>query len=106
MNSPKDVNHITAADDSQDDDDGGSVDSDGDIICRRPQQQLSYIQLEHHLATPLPDVGLQVWRGACLLSDYMLHKQDVIRGRHVLDLGAGVGELTEPACCDADILVL
>ncbi len=105
MSSSQDVNHTTEADDSQDDD-GGSIDSDGDIICRRPQQQLCYIQLEHHLATPLADVGLQVWRGACLLCDYMLHKQSIISSRHVLDLGAGVGERPEPACCDADILVL
>ncbi len=98
------ASHATEDNESQDDD-SGSIDSDGDIICRRPQHQQSYIQLEHHLATPLADVGLQVWRGSCLMCDYMLHRQDIIRARRVLDLGAGVGELSAgPACCAADEL--
>lgn len=49
------------------------------------------IQIEHTMATPLEDVGKQVWRGALLLADYILARQDVFHGRTVLELGAGMG---------------
>ncbi|KAL7979081.1 hypothetical protein Chor_015105 [Crotalus horridus] len=46
---------------------------------------------EHTMATPLEDVGKQVWRGAFLLADYILSKQDLFKGCTVLELGAGIG---------------
>lgn len=52
---------------------------------------LSHIQIEHTMATPLEDVGKQVWRGALLLADYLLSKQSFLQGRTVLELGAGTG---------------
>lgn len=37
-------------------------------------------------------MGLQVWRGALLLADWLLHHCDTLpRGKKVLELGSGVG---------------
>ncbi|XP_066131019.1 methyltransferase-like protein 22 isoform X5 [Saccopteryx bilineata] len=49
------------------------------------------IRIEHTMATPLEDVGKQVWRGALLLADYILFQWDLFQGRTVLELGAGTG---------------
>nr|XP_058894414.1 methyltransferase-like protein 22 isoform X2 [Kogia breviceps]XP_058894415.1 methyltransferase-like protein 22 isoform X2 [Kogia breviceps] len=49
------------------------------------------IKIEHTMATPLEDVGKQVWRGALLLADYILSQRDLFQGRTVLELGAGTG---------------
>uniref|UniRef100_A0A3P8VXL2 Methyltransferase 22, Kin17 lysine n=1 Tax=Cynoglossus semilaevis TaxID=244447 RepID=A0A3P8VXL2_CYNSE len=46
---------------------------------------------EHTMATPLEDVGKQVWRGAFLLADFILSEADMFRGATVLELGAGMG---------------
>ncbi|XP_002711790.1 methyltransferase-like protein 22 isoform X1 [Oryctolagus cuniculus] len=52
---------------------------------------LGVIRIEHTMATPLEDVGKQVWRGALLLADYILFRRDLFQGRTVLELGAGTG---------------
>ncbi|XP_054848729.1 methyltransferase-like protein 22 [Eublepharis macularius] len=49
------------------------------------------IKIEHTMATPLEDVGKQVWRGAFLLVDYILSERDLFKGRTVLELGGGTG---------------
>ncbi|XP_053132909.1 methyltransferase-like protein 22 isoform X2 [Hemicordylus capensis] len=49
------------------------------------------VKIEHTMATPLEDVGKQVWRGAFLLADYILGKPDLFKDRAVLELGGGVG---------------
>ena len=49
------------------------------------------ITISHRMATPLDDVGLQVWQGAMLLSDTILGAPDVFQGRGVLELGCGAG---------------
>ena len=49
------------------------------------------IRIEHTMATPLEDVGKQVWRGACLLADFILSDPGRFRGATVLELGAGTG---------------
>ncbi|KAM4632353.1 methyltransferase-like protein 22 isoform 1-T2 [Discoglossus pictus] len=49
------------------------------------------VRIEHTMATPLEDVGKQVWRGAFLLADYVLWQRDQFRGCTVLELGAGTG---------------
>ncbi|XP_028267369.1 methyltransferase-like protein 22 [Parambassis ranga] len=49
------------------------------------------IRIEHTMATPLEDVGKQVWRGAFLLADFIFSEPDMFRGATVLDLGAGTG---------------
>lgn len=49
------------------------------------------ILIEHTMATPLDDVGKQVWRAALLLADYILHNQLIFKNCTVLELGAGTG---------------
>uniref|UniRef100_A0A8C3BIC2 Methyltransferase like 22 n=1 Tax=Cairina moschata TaxID=8855 RepID=A0A8C3BIC2_CAIMO len=49
------------------------------------------VKIEHTMATPLEDVGKQVWRAAFLLADYVLFKRDMFRCCTVLELGAGTG---------------
>lgn len=34
---------------------------------------------------------LQVWRGACLLSEFILHKKSLFENKTVVELGSGVG---------------
>ncbi|KAM4819931.1 methyltransferase-like protein 22 isoform 1-T1 [Thomomys bottae] len=51
----------------------------------------SIIQIEHTMATPLEDVGKQVWRGALFLADYILFQRDLFQGCTALELGAGTG---------------
>ncbi|KAM9346514.1 methyltransferase-like protein 22 isoform 2-T2 [Symphorus nematophorus] len=49
------------------------------------------IRIEHTMATPLEDVGKQVWRGAFLMADFILSNPVMFRGATVLELGAGTG---------------
>ncbi|NXR84558.1 MET22 protein, partial [Pycnonotus jocosus] len=49
------------------------------------------VKIEHTMATPLEDVGKQVWRAAFLLADYILFKRDTFRSCSVLELGGGTG---------------
>lgn len=49
------------------------------------------LKIEHTMATPLDDVGKQVWRGALLMADYFLWQRRHLAGRTVLELGAGTG---------------
>ncbi|XP_074052446.1 methyltransferase-like protein 22 isoform X2 [Macrotis lagotis] len=49
------------------------------------------VKIEHTMATPLEDVGKQVWRGAFLLADYILFQCDLFKNCTVLELGAGTG---------------
>ena len=69
-----------------------AADSDGDqVLKRRRAGRSGTLKLRHALATPLPDVGLQVWRGALLLCDYLLARPALVRGATILELGAGCG---------------
>lgn len=43
------------------------------------------------MSTTLVNVGLQVWRGALLLADYLLSNLERLKGTTVLELGAGTG---------------
>ncbi|XP_019743048.1 methyltransferase-like protein 22 isoform X1 [Hippocampus comes] len=49
------------------------------------------IRIEHTMATPLEDVGKQVWRGALVLADFILSKPLMFKGATVVELGAGSG---------------
>jgi hypothetical protein len=55
--------------------------------------EAEFITLRHTLATPLRSVGLQVWRGGLLLSDYLLLQasKGLLAGCTALELGAGPG---------------
>lgn len=49
------------------------------------------IQIEHQQSTNLSLVGLQVWRGALLLADFLLHNRWKFEHKRILELGSGVG---------------
>ncbi|CAL1528976.1 unnamed protein product [Lymnaea stagnalis] len=49
------------------------------------------ISIEHKMGTMLPEVGFQVWSGALLLCDYLIHNCTELEDKHVLDLGSGTG---------------
>ncbi|XP_076328724.1 uncharacterized protein LOC143234915 [Tachypleus tridentatus] len=68
-------------------------DDDGDLLVKREEsEEKEVILLNHFLYTPLNLVGLQVWSGALLLSDYLLCYGHKILSEHsVLELGAGSG---------------
>ncbi|KAK9803737.1 hypothetical protein WJX73_009652 [Symbiochloris irregularis] len=67
-----------------------AVDEDGDLVIDR-QSDRSQLTIHHSLKTPLRDVGLQVWRGALPLADYILGNADLFRGCMALELGCGSG---------------
>ncbi|XP_076753100.1 methyltransferase-like protein 22 isoform X2 [Xylocopa sonorina] len=84
-------------------------DNDDDIDIDR--QQEGRLLIEHHVLTELQNVGLQVWRGALLLADYILSNPDLFRDKIILELGAGVGLTSivasflakEVICTDIDV---
>ncbi|XP_034190187.2 methyltransferase-like protein 22 [Osmia lignaria lignaria] len=84
-------------------------DKDDDIDVNR--QQKGKLGIEHYISTELQHVGLQVWRGALLLADYVLSNPDLFKDKVVLELGAGVGLTSivasflakEVICTDVDI---
>ncbi|XP_068967321.1 methyltransferase-like protein 22 isoform X1 [Bombus flavifrons] len=88
---------------------GLTRDNDDDINIDR--QQEGKLLIEHHISTELQYVGLQVWRGALLLADYILSNPDLFRDKVVLELGAGVGLTSivasflakEVICTDIDV---
>ncbi|XP_062999614.1 methyltransferase-like protein 22 isoform X2 [Elgaria multicarinata webbii] len=66
----------------------------GDILEEQEEEEDSccdVIKIEHTMATSLEDVGKQVWRGAFLLADFILCKQDLFKDCTVLELGGGTG---------------
>uniref|UniRef100_W8C3Z1 Methyltransferase-like protein 22 n=1 Tax=Ceratitis capitata TaxID=7213 RepID=W8C3Z1_CERCA len=73
--------------------DGTLTDKDGDLIVKRKAEASlnGVITIEHSESTELRLVGLQVWRGALLLADYIFHKRVEFQGKFVMELGAGVG---------------
>ncbi|XP_055380097.1 methyltransferase-like protein 22 [Condylostylus longicornis] len=49
------------------------------------------IEIEYSRESTLDLVGLQIWRGALLLADYLFHHRNELCDKQVLELGAGVG---------------
>ena len=47
--------------------------------------------IEHSQCSSVDLVGLQVWRGALLLADFILARPDLVRDKRVLELAAGTG---------------
>jgi len=52
---------------------------------------LDVINIVHSLDTPMELVGLQVWRGALLLSDFIINHEQLFKQSVVLELGSGCG---------------
>ncbi|XP_043284281.1 methyltransferase-like protein 22 [Venturia canescens] len=64
-------------------------DEDGDLIVNRPKK--GSIVIEYSTSTELQLVGLQIWRGALLLADYVLSHPYLFKHKKILELGSGVG---------------
>ncbi|GAX73959.1 hypothetical protein CEUSTIGMA_g1409.t1 [Chlamydomonas eustigma] len=71
------------------------MDKDGDFILNRPRKPLNLVKeicIQHTGATALHDVGLQVWRGECLLCDYLVHEyrtSNLSHARTFIEIGGG-----------------
>ena len=79
----------------------GGLDEDGDLIVSRRAHEASPTQkqlsIAHHGATALADVGMQVWRGECLLVDWLMEaaaRGELSGVRTILELGGGTGMAT------------
>lgn len=64
-------------------------DEDGDLVVRRKKYHT--IEVECSRSTPLELVGLQLWRGAYLLADFILSEKSMFEGKVILELGSGIG---------------
>lgn len=78
--------------------DGGlnsGEDEDDDLDISRadgtPPEFDDALTIYHTMSTKLPDVGLQVWRGALVMCDFVLANRCLFEGSHVLELGSGTG---------------
>lgn len=68
-----------------------NVDGDGDLVLQRKPVEC-IIKIEHSKRTIIDLVGLQVWRGALLLADFVSHfGHSIFCAKNVLELGCGVG---------------
>lgn len=65
------------------------LDVDGDVIVKRKRRDA--IEIEHLKSTDLTMVGLQVWRGALILADFLFHNRQKFGGQNILEMGSGVG---------------
>lgn len=65
------------------------IDADGDLIVQRKKR--GSIKIEHLQSTNLDLVGLQVWRGALLLADFLFHNRATLADKYILEMGSGVG---------------
>ncbi|XP_025413414.1 methyltransferase-like protein 22 [Sipha flava] len=78
-----------------------SVDEDGDLIVQRSPFSKS-ITIEHINRTSLNMVGMQVWRSALLMGDFILDNRHIFTNDQVvLELGSGVGltGIVTAMCC-------
>lgn len=50
-----------------------------------------YLFSEHSPSTTLNLVGLQVWRGALLLADFILSNHNLVKDKVIVELGSGTG---------------
>lgn len=64
-------------------------DADEDLDVDREVKKV--LLIEHKTSTQLEHVGLQVWRGALLLADYILSNPSLFEKQVILELGSGVG---------------
>nr|CAB3470956.1 unnamed protein product [Digitaria exilis] len=79
-----------------------TVDEDGDLVLDRRRRRNKYARSDYHLLTiqhgvtsSLKCVGLQVWKAALLLADFVLHKSFTssnFDGVTAIEVGAGTGD--------------
>ncbi|KAG7205441.1 hypothetical protein KM043_007433 [Ampulex compressa] len=66
-----------------------TFDDDNDVDVDREKEES--LLIEHSMSTELNLVGLQLWRGALLLADYILSNPNLFKEQTILELGSGVG---------------
>lgn len=64
---------------------------------KRRRKSSLYIIMHHLNTTSINDVGKQLWRGAFLLSDYLIHMQNHLVSKTVIELGCGIGFVSKVA---------
>lgn len=84
-------------------------DEDGDLVLDRRQTtqkgKSHMLQIEHSDKTVLDLVGLQIWRGALLLADWLIYDSRSLSGSTtVMELGSGVGLTTVVASMFAPVV--
>lgn len=66
----------------------------GDPRRRRKKMKYNsscFVIIHHMNSTSVNDVGKQLWRGAFLLSDYLVYMHEYLKTRHLFEFGCGVG---------------
>lgn len=64
----------------------------GYFTLMRKIQSLFYLFIEYENSTSLDKVGLQVWRGAFLLADFVIqNRTEYFQGKNILEVGSGTG---------------
>uniref|UniRef100_A0A0D9WSG1 Methyltransferase-like protein 22 n=1 Tax=Leersia perrieri TaxID=77586 RepID=A0A0D9WSG1_9ORYZ len=78
--------------------DAVTVDEDGDLVLdrrRRKRERSDHVlTIQHGITSSLKSVGLQVWKAALLLADFVLHKSftsSELNGVTAIEIGAGTG---------------
>ncbi|XP_052159754.1 uncharacterized protein LOC127777234 isoform X1 [Oryza glaberrima] len=77
--------------------DAVTVDEDGDLVLdrRRNRGRSDHVlTVQHGITSSLRSVGLQVWKAALLLTDFVLHKSftsSEFNGVTAIEIGAGTG---------------
>lgn len=70
-------------------------DENGDLILPRkshfPQTSPCKLTFFHLNQTSLENVGMQIWKGALLLSDFLIYKSELFKDQIILELGSGTG---------------
>lgn len=87
------------------------TDSDGDLVVRRrksdaTEEKRGIMEIEHSKRTELSLVGLQVWRGALLLADWILYIGEELKKQNstILELGSGTGLTSTVASMFSDVI--
>ena len=70
---------------------GVLTDEDGDLDPPRKRLRCVELRFEHAMATPVADVGLQLWRGSLLACDWLAEDPRRTRTLRVAELGGGLG---------------
>ncbi|KAK3130898.1 hypothetical protein QOZ80_6BG0499400 [Eleusine coracana subsp. coracana] len=80
--------------------DAVAVDEDGDLVLDRRKRKRDVtsdyhvLTIRHGITSSLKSVGLQVWKAALLLADFVLHKSSTssdFDGVTAIEIGAGTG---------------
>lgn len=83
--------HLFDSGDEENEDGETYVETTFEVSSTKPKCNFSSITISHCTSSSVDLVGLQVWRGALLLSDFVLANPKLLQGKTVLELAAGTG---------------